>query len=84
MNALVEVTGTGSERRCDIWTGTQFQIIDQATVAGILGLKPQQVRIHTLFAGGGFGRRATSTADYLADAARVKRARLRSTRQALR
>ena len=80
LNALVEVTGTGSGRRCDIWTGTQFQTIDQATVAAILGLKPPQVHIHTMFAGGGFGRRATPTADYLADAARVMKAWLAAGR----
>ena len=80
LNALIEVTGTGSERRCDIWTGTQFQTIDQATVAAILGLKPHQVSIHTMFAGGGFGRRATPTADYLADAARVMKAWLAAGR----
>ena len=80
LNALVEVTGTGSGRRCDIWTGTQFQTIDQATVATILGLKPPQVHIHTMFAGGGFGRRATPTADYLADAARVMKAWLAAGR----
>ena len=28
LNALIEVTGTGSGRRCDIRTGTQFQTID--------------------------------------------------------
>ena len=80
LNALVEVTGTGDARRCDIRTGTQFQTIDQATVAAILGLKPEQVHIHTMFAGGGFGRRATPTADYLADAARVTKAWLAAGR----
>ena len=71
LNAVIEVSGTGDGRQFDIWTGTQFQTIDQATVARILKVKPQQVRIHTMFAGGGFGRRATPTADYLADTARV-------------
>ena len=71
LNAVIEMSGTGDGRRCEIWTGTQFQTIDQVTVAKILKLKPQQVRIHTMFAGGGFGRRATPTSDYLADAARV-------------
>ena len=80
LNALIEVTGTGSGRRCDIRTGTQFQTIDQATVAAVLGLEPSQVHIHTMFAGGGFGRRATPTADYLADAARVMKAWLAAGR----
>ena len=80
LNAVIELSGTGDGRRCDIWTGTQFQTIDQATVAPILGLKPGQVHIHTMFAGGGFGRRATPTADYLADAARVAKAWLAAGR----
>ena len=80
LNAVIEMSGTGGGRRCDIWTGTQFQTIDQATVASILKLKPEQVHIHTMFAGGGFGRRATPTADYLADAARVMKAWLAAGR----
>jgi isoquinoline 1-oxidoreductase beta subunit len=32
---------------CDIWTGTQFQTVDQSRAAKILGLQPEQVRIHT-------------------------------------
>ncbi len=80
LNAVVEMSGTGGGRRCDFWTGTQFQTIDQATVASILKLKPEQVHIHTMFAGGGFGRRATPTADYLADAARVMKAWLAAGR----
>ena len=80
LNAVIEVSGSGDGRHCDIWTGTQFQTIDQATVAHILALKPEQVRIHTMFAGGGFGRRATPTADYVADAARVMKAWLAAGR----
>ncbi len=80
LNALIEVSGAGPERRCDIWTGTQFQTIDQGTVAAILEIEPQKVHIHTQFAGGGFGRRATPTADYLADTARVMKAWLAAGR----
>ena len=80
LNAVIEMSGTGDGRRCEIWTGTQFQTIDQVTVAKILQLKPQQVRINTMFAGGGFGRRATPTSDYLADTARVMNAWLAAGR----
>ena len=80
LNAVIEMSGTGDGRRCEIWTGTQFQTIDQVTVAKILKLKPQQVRINTMFAGGGFGRRATPTSDYLADTARVMNAWLAAGR----
>lgn len=74
LNAVIEMQGEGESTTCEIWTGTQFQTIDQSTVAGVLGLKPEQVTINTMFAGGGFGRRATPTSDYLADTARVMKA----------
>ena len=43
---------------CEIWAGDQFQTVDQANAAHTAGLDPQQVSIHTLYAGGSFGRRA--------------------------
>jgi isoquinoline 1-oxidoreductase beta subunit len=54
--------------------GCQSQTLDQATVAGILGLKPEQVAIRTLLAGGSFGRRATPTAEMASEAALVMKA----------
>lgn len=59
---------------CEIWTGTQFQTLDQAVAARITGLKPEQVTIHTLFLGGGFGRRATPTSDFVSEAVEVAKA----------
>jgi len=70
LNCTVEIGNDG----CDIYTGTQFQTMDQRTAAGILGLKPEQVRIHTLFLGGGFGRRATPSSDFVAEAVQVAKA----------
>jgi isoquinoline 1-oxidoreductase beta subunit len=58
----------------DIYTGTQFQTMDQNLSAKILGLKPEQVRIHTMFLGGGFGRRANPTSDYVTEAVQVAKA----------
>ncbi|AYC32050.1 xanthine dehydrogenase family protein molybdopterin-binding subunit [Pseudomonas cavernae] len=63
-----------SADQCEIWTGTQFQTIDQQISAQITGLKPEQVQIHTLFLGGGFGRRATPTSDFVAEAVQVAKA----------
>jgi isoquinoline 1-oxidoreductase subunit beta len=54
--------------------GSQLQTVDQMTVGAILGLKPEQVAIKTLFAGGSFGRRATPAADMAAEAALVMKA----------
>ncbi len=70
LNCTVEIGKDG----CDIYTGTQFQTMDQGTAAAILGLKPEQVRIHTTFLGGGFGRRATPTSDFVAEAVQVAKA----------
>ena len=53
---------------CEIWTGTQFQTMDQMTAAKILGIPPEKVKIHTMFLGGGFGRRATPTSHVVAEA----------------
>ncbi|WP_242690936.1 xanthine dehydrogenase family protein molybdopterin-binding subunit [Lysobacter enzymogenes] len=59
---------------CEIWTGTQFQGMDQIAAAQITGLKPEQVRIHTTFLGGGFGRRATPSSDFVTEAVHVAKA----------
>jgi isoquinoline 1-oxidoreductase beta subunit len=70
LNCVIRSDANGAE----IWAGSQFPTIEQATAASILGLKPEQVQIHTVYAGGTFGRRATPTADYIAEAATVARA----------
>ncbi len=59
---------------CEVWTGTQFQTLEQATAARITGLKPEQVKIYTMFLGGGFGRRATPTSDFVSEAVEVAKA----------
>jgi isoquinoline 1-oxidoreductase beta subunit len=63
-----------SKDACEIWTGTQMQGTDQQAAAKILGLKPEQVKIHTLFLGGGFGRRANPAADFVSEAVQVAKA----------
>jgi len=51
--------------RCDVWTGTQMQSLDQAAAAEVAGLRADQVFIHTLLLGGGFGRRASPVSDFV-------------------
>jgi isoquinoline 1-oxidoreductase beta subunit len=70
LNATVRIGPDG----CDIWTGTQMQTGEQMAAAAITGLKPEQVRIHTTFLGGGFGRRATASADWVSEAVHVAKA----------
>jgi isoquinoline 1-oxidoreductase beta subunit len=59
---------------CEIWAGDQFQTVDQANAAATAGLKPEQVNIHTLLAGGSFGRRANMGSDYIVVAVSVAKA----------
>ncbi|MCJ8142208.1 xanthine dehydrogenase family protein molybdopterin-binding subunit [Ancylobacter sp. A5.8] len=70
LNCVIEKTGDG----VTIWTGSQFQTIEQAVTAGIMGIKLEQVKIETLWAGGSFGRRANPPADYVAEAATILKA----------
>ncbi len=70
LNCTVKI---GAET-CDIWVGTQFQTLDQQVAAQITGLTPAQVTIHTVFLGGGFGRRATPTSDFVTEAVHVAKA----------
>ncbi len=53
MNATAHVTREGAE----IWAPTQGQTLIQKRIAELLHLKPAQVKIHTTFLGGGFGRK---------------------------
>jgi isoquinoline 1-oxidoreductase beta subunit len=67
MNCVVKL----SKDACEIWNGEQFQTGDQMAVAKALGLKPEQVTIHMLYAGGSFGRRANPASDYVVEAAEI-------------
>ncbi len=42
----------------EVWVGTQAQTAVQESAAAIADMKPEQVKVHTMFLGGGFGRRA--------------------------
>lgn len=60
--------------RCEIWNGEQFQTVDQERIAGRLGLAPEQVTLHMLYAGGSFGRRANPQSDFVLEAVEIARA----------
>jgi isoquinoline 1-oxidoreductase beta subunit len=70
LNGVLEPTADGAVW----WAGSQFQTVEQATIAAILGLKPDQVTINSTYTGGSFGRRATPTADYAAETAMIVKA----------
>jgi isoquinoline 1-oxidoreductase beta subunit len=70
LNCTVKISGN----TCEIWTGTQMPGHDQAAAANILGLKPEQVIVNTMFLGGGFGRRATPSSDFVTEAVHIAKA----------
>jgi isoquinoline 1-oxidoreductase beta subunit len=70
LNCLVDLR----KDSCEIWTGTQFQTVDRNTAASIAGLKPEQVKIHTMLLGGGFGRRANPRSDFVSEAVHIAKA----------
>ena len=70
MNCVVQLKADG----CEVWNGEQIQTLDQSRLAELFGLKPEQVKINMLYAGGSFGRRASSQSDYVLEAAHIVKA----------
>ena len=68
LNCTADVSGD----RCTVWASTQGQSAARAIAARITGLPPEKVEVHTLYMGGGFGRRAA--ADYIGEAVEVSKA----------
>jgi isoquinoline 1-oxidoreductase beta subunit len=59
---------------CEIWNGEQLQTPDQYAVARMTGLRPEQVKLNMLYAGGSFGRRANPQSDYILEAVSIAKA----------
>ena len=70
LNCMVDLKADS----CTVWAGSQFQTVDHAAIAKTSGLKPEQVTLNTMMAGGGFGRRAVPTSDYIVEAVNVAKA----------
>lgn len=74
LNCTVRLSGQGAATRAELWLGTQAPGWEAATAARILGVEPKNVQVNVQMAGGGFGRRATPTSDYVAEACQIARA----------
>jgi isoquinoline 1-oxidoreductase beta subunit len=66
INCVVKV----EKNKCELWFACQMPTVDQQQVAAATGIKPEQVKINTVYAGGSFGRRACPS-DYVVDAANI-------------
>lgn len=65
-------TASVTDGKAELWLPTQAQTWTAGGVAKALGLKPDDVTLHTTFLGGGFGRRAEQ--DFALQAAKASRA----------
>jgi isoquinoline 1-oxidoreductase beta subunit len=68
MNCTVEIRPDGAQA----WVPTQAPQWAQDIIAGVSGLPPESVVVHTMLMGGGFGRRYQ--ADFVMEAAQVAKA----------
>ncbi len=70
MNCVMRLDAQG----CEVWNGEQLHTGDQFALADLFGLKPEQIRIHMLYAGGSFGRRANPQSDYVLETGHIVKA----------
>jgi isoquinoline 1-oxidoreductase beta subunit len=70
LNAVVHRDG----ERLHIHGGLQMPDVVQATCAQIAGVKPEQVELHVMKTGGGFGRRAVADCDVFVEATEIAKA----------
>lgn len=67
MNCTAHVRKDG----CDVWVPTQGQTTAQHQIGRHTGLKPETIKVHTTFLGGGFGRRAEY--DFVVEAVQISK-----------
>ncbi len=70
MDAVAQKNGDMLE----IWGGHQMPDLYQAVAAQIAGVKPENVTLHVMKTGGGFGRRAVTDADIITEAVETAKA----------
>jgi isoquinoline 1-oxidoreductase beta subunit len=73
LNCTVHVTGQGADAKATLWLGTQMPGFDAMAASKVLGIAPKYIKINVQMAGGGFGRRAVPTADYVVEACTVSK-----------
>jgi isoquinoline 1-oxidoreductase subunit beta len=68
MNCTADVRADSAE----VWVSTQIQTAAMGTTAKITGLHPDKIQIHTMYLGGGFGRRGGD--DFVGEAVEISKA----------
>lgn len=70
LNCTVRAAGG----QVELWMGSQMPGLDGLAASKVLGVPPQNVQVHVQMAGGGFGRRAIASSDYVVEACSVVKA----------
>ncbi|HEX3141244.1 MAG TPA: xanthine dehydrogenase family protein molybdopterin-binding subunit, partial [Rhizobacter sp.] len=70
LNCTVRLAGDQAE----LWMGSQMPGLDGMAAAKALGVPPQNVKVNVQMAGGGFGRRAIPSSEYVVEACNVVKA----------
>jgi isoquinoline 1-oxidoreductase beta subunit len=68
MNCTADVRADSAQ----VWAGTQIQTAAMGITAKITGFHPDKIQIHTLYLGGGFGRRGAD--DFIGEAVEISKA----------
>src|SRR3984957_2419255 len=68
MNCTADVRPDSAE----LWVATQIQTAAMGTTAKVTGLPPAKIQIHTMYLGGGFGRRGAD--DFVEEAVEISKA----------
>jgi len=74
LNCTVQLSGQGADTRAELWLGTQMPGLDTLAAAKVLGVAPQNLKMNVQMAGGGFGRRAVPSSEYVVEACSVAKA----------
>lgn len=72
LNCTVALTAAGDA--AELWLGSQMPGLDGFAASKVLGLAPDKVKVNVQMAGGGFGRRAIPSSDYVVEACSVAKA----------
>jgi len=69
LNCTVSVNAAGDQ--AELWLGSQMPGLDGFAASKVLGVAPDKVKVNVQMAGGGFGRRAIPSSDYVVEACTV-------------
>lgn len=68
LNCTADVRADG----CDVWASTQGQSAALQVAQRVTGFDPERIKVHTLYMGGGFGRRTAP--DYMGESVEISKA----------